>query len=211
MCMRRALLLIFLLVLAATGTTAYAQVPVQKDFGEIREERRELLKQAQERRQEAKEHVRQLRDQRKRQVITRIQQRINAVNKMRTKHFMIVLDRLVTILDKVQSHANRARARGKDVAGVEEAIAAARTAIESARRAVDEQRARSYQIVVNDESTARSDVDATVKNLHDDLQVVREQFIKPARDAVRAAVRQLKARAGVEKGTAETTPASVPQ
>lgn len=196
---------LLLLLLAGTCSTAYAQVPTRARLVDVREEARG-------RREEVKARVKNLRDERKLRVVARIQERINSINKRRTEHFMRVLDRLVRILDKIQSRSDKAKTAGKDVSKVETAIAAAKTAIGDARNAVAEQVAQTYTIVVNDETTARNDIGATVKKLQEDLRSVRDQYIKPAREAVRAALRQLKSIRGVDKeeATPTTTPATAP-
>ncbi len=164
-----------------------------------REAKREEVKaNIQARREEVKAKVSAMRDGRKKQVVERVQSKLSDVNARRTDHFLKVLERLSTILDKIQSRTEKAKSEGKDVSSIETAIASARAAISSAESAANAQKARVYQITVNDDTTARNDVGATVKQLQEDLRAVNEK-VKVARDAVHNVFQQIKTVVGSNK------------
>lgn len=161
--------------------------------------REEVKATIQTKREEVKANIQKMRDTRKKQVVDRVQERLNSVNERRTEHFLNVLDRLLTVLDKIASRTEKAKAEGKDVASIETAVASARTAISSAESAVNTQKARVYQIAVTDDASAKGEVDAAVKQMHADLQATQDT-VAAAREAVHNVYQQIKALVG--QGTA---------
>ena len=147
------------------------------------------------------------RDQKKQAVLERIEEKLNQINERRTNHFLKVLERLREILAKIQSRSDRAEANGKNVASVDTAIAAAEAAIDTAEAAANTQADKVYDVTVNDETAAHSDVGAAMKQLQEDLRAVW-QVVQDARKAVFAALRALVAIAGNDGGTA--TPSATP-
>lgn len=164
-----------------------------------REAKREEVKaNIQAKREEVKAKVAAMRDARKKQVVERVQTKIGDINTRRTEHFLKVLERLSTILDKIQSRTEKAKAEGKNVTAVETAIASARTAISTAQSGVTAQKAKTYQITVNDDTTARNDVGAATKQLQEDLRVVQDT-VAVARSAVQNVFNQIKTLVGSNK------------
>lgn len=139
-----------------------------------------------------------MRDERKKLIVERVQEKLGKVNEKRTDHFLKVLERLSTILDKIQSRTEKAKAEGKNVTAVETAIASARTAISTAQSAVNVQKAKTYQITVNDDTTARNDVGAATKQLQEDLRVVQDA-VAAARNAVQNVFKEIKTLVGSNK------------
>lgn len=143
------------------------------------------------RRAEMKANIKGMRDERKKLVVENVQKKLTDVNARRTGHFTNVLDRLFSILDKIQTRTVKAKGEGKDVSAIESAIAAARAAIATAESAVNAQKGKTYQITVSDENAAKAEVGATVKMLHTDLQAVHDT-IQAARKAVVKVFEQVK-------------------
>ncbi len=172
--------------------------------------RQEFKANVQAKREETKAKIQNLRDTKKQKVIERIQTKLGDVNQRRTDHFLEVLKRFSTILDKIQSRTEKAKAAGKNVTSVETALTSARTAITIAETAVNAQKAKTYQITVNSDTTAKNDVGATTKQLQQDLQTVHET-VKAARDAVQNVYKEIKALVGSETGTKIATGSSATQ
>lgn len=158
-------------------------------------------------REEVKAKVTAMRDVRKKQVVERVQSKISDINTRRTDHFLKVLERLSTILDKIQSRTEKAKAEGKNVTSIESAIASARTAISSAESTVNTQKAKTYQITVTDDTTARNDVGATAKQLESDIRAVQDT-VQVARQAVQNVFQQIKTIVGSGAGTIPSTTAT---
>jgi len=165
----------------------------------IREAKREENKaNIQAKREEIKAKVQSMRDERKKLVVERVQTKLGEVNARRTDHFLKVLERLSTILDKIQSRTEKAKTEGKNVTAVEVAIASARTAISTAQSAVNTQKAKTYEIAVTDDTTAKNDVGATVKQLQEDLRAVQDT-VAAARSAVQNVFKEIKTVVGSNK------------
>lgn len=157
-----------------------------------REAKREEIKtKVKEMREDVKAKVTAMRDAKKKQVVERVQENFGNVNKRRTEHFQIVLDRLSTVLDKIVSRTEKAKAEGKNVTNIETAITTARTAITTAESAINVQKEKIYQVTVTDDTTARNEVGAVVKQLESDLQAV-QRTVQAARDAVQKVFGEIK-------------------
>jgi hypothetical protein len=153
------------------------------------------------------ERVQNITDERKLQVLQRVDDLFNTINERRTTHFQNVLDRLRHILDRIQSRSDVAKGNGKDVSAVETAIGQATTAIDKAEQMVADQKAKTYDITVTDETTARSVVSDMLEQLRNDLHAVYD-VVKDARQAVFDAFRQLAAVVGTPLATPTATSAS---
>jgi len=175
--------------------------------GEVRQE--ELKASIAARREGIQARIQAVRDEKKRAVLERIEEKLNQINKRRTDHFLKVLGRIREILAKITARTDRAEAKGKNVARVRTAIAAAETAIRTAETAVKAQAEKVYEVTVKNETTARNDVGATLKTLQEDLRGVW-RVVQDARKAVVAALRALVAMGGSEGGTATPTPSAFP-
>lgn len=176
-----------------------------------REAKREEVKEnIQAKREETKAKIQNLRDQRKQKTVERIQMKLGDVNNRRTDHFLEILKRFSTILDKIESRTEKAKAVGKNVTSVETALASARAAITTAETAVSAQKAKTYQITVNSDTTAKNDVGVTTKQLQQDLQTVHDT-VKAAGDAVQNVFKEIKAVVGTETGTKTATGSSATQ
>ncbi len=174
---------------------------------EYREEKKELRQEFQEdrkeNREEFKERMKAIRDEKKLAALERIEEKLAAINSRRTEHFLKVLARLREILSKIESRSEKAAENGKDITGVTSAIGAANTAIDTAETAVNTQKEKVYEVTVNDETTARSDAGAAMKQLQEDLRKVFD-VVKTARTAVHDALKALVAVAGGD--TSGSTP-----
>lgn len=166
--------------------------------------RKEVKANVQAKREEIRAKVQNIRDARKQQIVEKIQTKLGDVNQRRTDHFLEVLKRLSTILDKIQSRTEKAKAAGKNVTSVETALASARTAITTAETAVNAQKAKTYQITVNSDTTAKNDVGVTTKQLQQDLQAVHDT-VKAAGDAVQNVFKEIKAIVGTETSSKMAT------
>lgn len=150
------------------------------------EERKEEMKTRMESRKEAiddwhtqlKARLAAWKDKTKAEIAERIQTNLDALNERMTKHFDTQLDTMVSIMVRVSAG---------DVNGDGAAdISLANTAIANAQAANDDQADNTYAVNVSTEATAKADVGAARKKLHDDLKAVWEK-VKAAREAVRKA------------------------
>lgn len=158
-------------------------------------------------REEIKAKVTAMKDERKKKIVERVQEKLGNVNERRTEHFQKVLERLSTILDKITSRTEKAKADGKNVTGIETSILAARSAITTAETAVAAQKEKTYQVTVTDDTTAKNDVGTVTKQLESDLQSVH-QTVQAAKNAVQKVYSEIKAVVGSNKSVTPTSTGS---
>ena len=126
------------------------------------------------------------RDERKRQIVLRLANGLEEVNRRMIERFTENIDHIEDVLERVSSRADKAAAHGVDIAAVRSAIVSAESAIAAARAAITVQAGKTYPVNLTDESTARADVAAAKQALESDLKAVRA-LVQTARDAVHAA------------------------
>lgn len=140
---------------------------------------------------ELKAKLQTFRDQRKAQLVERINTTLSMINQKMTEQMMKHLDRMTTILNKLDDRVNKPTSDIKDPNLAKAAIADARAAIATASAAVQNQATIDYTIHVSTESAVRADAKAARDKLHADLRTVRELVIK-AKQAVGNAIRVAK-------------------
>ena len=160
----------------------------EESVDRMKEARENLQDRIEAKRAELKVRLQRIKDERKKQVVERIDKNLDAINKRMTDHFVNALGKLEDILVRIGERTDRAQDQGIDVASVNTAIIAAQEVIKVARAAVEAQAAKTYTIVVNTETGLKSDVGKVRQALHADLRVVFEA-VKKARDAVHEAAR----------------------
>lgn len=126
------------------------------------------------------------RDQRKAQIAQRVNDNLNKINQNQTDQMLKFLDKVSSILDKLETRVDQNAPDIKDPAAAKAAIADARTKVASAEASVKEQAQNDYTISVTSESTVRKDAQAQRQKLHSDLMAVRTQVIDAKQVAVHA-------------------------
>ncbi|MFH1162073.1 MAG: hypothetical protein V1696_02265 [Candidatus Jorgensenbacteria bacterium] len=180
-------------------------VTQREEFKKAVEAKREEVKQAIEvKRAELKDRVKILKDVRREQLVAKIYDDANALNKRLTDHFLALLDKIDAMLGKVESRADKAATNGREVGAVRSAVANAENAIAAARTAVGAQAGKVYMIAVNTSSSLKQDVQAVRNALHADFVTVRDA-VKGARDAVQEAARVLAQVPRVDEETVATS------
>lgn len=163
---------------------------IKEKRGEVRNtieaKRTEVKATVERKRTELRDRLSAVRDERKRAVVERLYDNLNALNKRMVDSFLSKLEHIEDILDRVQSRADKAEANGLDVSSAETAIAAATQSIERARLVLQEQAGKSYAIEVTDEATLREKVQTVKEQLRADLAAARDA-VKAAMEAVREA------------------------
>lgn len=147
-----------------------------------------------------KEELATLKDQRKANIIERVDTRLNDINKTRTTRMTARLDRMSLILDKISSKEAELKTQGKDTTTLLNDIALATTAISSAKQAVITQSQKDYVINITSDTTLRSDAKSTVLQFQEDIHAVFLQ-VEQAREAdLKAFIEELQ----LEEETSQT-------
>jgi hypothetical protein len=157
----------------------------------LREERNTLKQTIREKRGKLSERLERIKDEKKRQRVSRVDREVDALNARVMRSLTIAIDRLEHIADRIAERMEKVRANSVDVTDLERSLAATGSAIAAARSAVREQSGRTYEILVSDEATLRGDVQRVRRSLHADVSAAREQ-LRAAHDAIQRTVEQLK-------------------
>ncbi|PIR45098.1 MAG: hypothetical protein COV10_01060 [Candidatus Vogelbacteria bacterium CG10_big_fil_rev_8_21_14_0_10_51_16] len=137
-------------------------------------------------RAELKLRLEKIKDERKQEVVLRVEEQITNLNSRLTTNFGNILDKIDAALVRVSTRADARAEAGTDVSTALLAIASAEETITSARAAVLAQAGATYVLTVNTEATLRADVSAAREELRNDLSATKE-VLRAAHTAVRDA------------------------
>ena len=154
--------------------------------------REEVKKTVEARQTELKDKISKLRDGKKRQIATRLDEQMARLNIQWTNHFSNVLNRLLEILGKIELRTTKAETSGKDVTAVKTAIQNAKAAIETARTAVETQAKKTYIATFSSETGLGAAFKVVREQLRKDLFGLRDGAMKNSRKAVQNALQALK-------------------
>jgi len=154
--------------------------------------REEVKKTVEARQTELKDKISKLRDKKKRQIVTRLDEQMARLNIQWTNHFSNVLNRLLEILGKIELRTTKAETSGKDVTAVKTAIQNAKAAIETARTAVETQAKKTYIATFSSETGLGAAFKVVREQLRKDLFGLRDGAMKNSREAVQNALQALK-------------------
>lgn len=132
------------------------------------------------RREAMHEKFQEIKNERKRAIVSNLQEKFGAHQQRWGEHWTNVLSRLSEILAKVV-----------EVGGTTEESETAQASIDTAQAAIDEFLAKEYSIEFEDEETVGENVRQLVQEFKEDSKVVFE-LIKTAKDDVKAAARVAK-------------------
>lgn len=148
------------------------------------------------------------RNKQKAQIVERLNNELNNINKKMILHFQRVLEVMSTILNKLEARVNSSTPDIKDPTLAKEAINDAKLTIASANAAVSAQAAKDYTVSLTTEARAKTDLQTVRKQLHDDLKVVH-QSVADAKKSVARAIRI--AKSGKLEPIEEATPSGQQQ
>jgi len=150
----------------------------------IRIERDGLKDKIMEKREDLKDRLNKIKNQRKREIVERIDKSMDELNESMVNHFTQVLDKIEDVLKRAGEKVDMANERGVDVSSIEPLINEAIKAIGQAREAVSFQAGKTYTIEIVDEEGLKNKVGEARQSLRNDLKVVQDT-IKNAHEAVR--------------------------
>jgi len=178
----------------AKKTELNAQLKATQEAAKNRLEvaREEVKKTVEARQTELKDKISKLRDKKKRQIVTRLDEQMARLNIQWTNHFSNVLNRLLEILGKIELRTTKAETSGKDVTAVKTAIQNAKAAIETARTAVETQAKKTYIATFSSETGLGAAFKVVREQLRKDLFGLRDGAMKNSREAVQNALQALK-------------------
>lgn len=115
--------------------------------------------------------------------VEKISTNLNTINSRRTTQMQEVLQKIASVLERIKTKTQEAAGAGKDVAAVNTAISNLEKEWAEADAAVKAQADKDYSIVVNTESTVKTDASLARDSLRTDLQAAHTQVVE-ARQAL---------------------------
>lgn len=150
------------------------------------------------RREEFRQKVATIKDEKKQALLTKIDAKLAAINAQKTNQMSQSLQKLTTILSTVSTKRDTLKAAGKDTKTLDLAITTATTSLTTAQATVTAQAGKEYILTIQSETTLKTTVGSTVKQLELDLMTTNKTVIA-ARQAVRKAAEELAKLKGEEK------------
>lgn len=174
------------LLLIASQTQVYSKEGREASREALQEKRMQTRELMVEKRQAFREKLATIRDERKKNLVERLDQKFVKLNKLRTDRFMAHLTKLESIMERILNRINEAKSEGKDVSAAESLYQSALDSIAAAKTAVEAQAAKEYIVTITSESNLRGVVSTTMQQFQSDLKTVR-QLVQNAKEAVRQA------------------------
>ncbi len=135
---------------------------------------------------EFEEKLQNLKDEKKAQIVARVDANIDSLNKKHTERLGETLEKMNNILGRLEGKVASASALGKDTASASAAISIAKAKISAAQTAVSEQSAKDYTPAITDDATLGSVISQVITTFRKDIQAVHALVIE-AKKAVRSA------------------------
>lgn len=157
----------------------------------ILEQRRELEASTSAQRQLFKAQLATIKDATKKELVTKIDAKFSTVNTEKTTKMSEALQKLSSALSKISDKATTLKTAGKDTTTLDAAITTANSSLEAAESAVTIQAGKEYVATIGTESTLKTNVGTTMKQLQLDLQTTNKTVIT-AKQAVMTALMELK-------------------
>lgn len=134
-------------------------------------------------------------DKNKAKRVENINTNLNTINERRSVQMQTALERISQVLNKLKTRTEEAKDNGKDVTAINKAISDAQAAWNEADSAVKAQTEKDYSIVVNTESTVKTDASLARDSLRTDLKTVHTQLVETRQalaNAIKTALSSIK-------------------
>jgi len=182
-----------------SNSTTTKTLPLIQDKREMIIKNREVSKtMMKDKREDLKEKLRTIKDEKKKLLVERIDEKISTMNKNHTARFSKVLEKLEMILNRITERALDLKSKGTDTLKVDSAVISAKTAIGAAKDKVAMQAAKTYGIEVINETRLRANFGSIVSMFRKDLKDVHKTVVD-AKQAVQAAEMELAKARGEQK------------
>jgi predicted homoserine dehydrogenase-like protein len=165
----------------ASGATAISTSAVNNRLRQYEQQQTQL-------RSRFEERLNLIGDERKTELVKKIQSRMCVINQDRIEVMQKNLDKMSGILDKVEDRADKLKTEGKDISKITAAVTAARTKIEQARTAALNQAKLECVIDISgSEKNLGAEVRQGISDLQKQLSAVNEK-VRLAKRAVSEAI-----------------------
>lgn len=162
------------------GSQVKENLPMRKENVDTRKEIRS------EKRQQFQDKITTIKDEKKQVLVERLDGKFTALNLRQTTRMKERLDRLASVVSRLQDRIAQLKANGQDTTSAETAIAEAQKAIETSTIAVDTQASKEYIPQITTESALRQTVGITSQQLKTDLTATHKTVITAHQAVVKA-------------------------
>lgn len=191
---------------SVTGVIKRALIKNQEAFkDQIEKEREDAQATREKEREELKTKLAEISDEKKAELVATIATKINDLNASRMAQYEKILTNLSSILERIQTKAEAAKAAGTDTTALDNAISSAAAIIETSQDAVTAQAGKVYTIDFTSESNLGTAVQKTFSEFRTDIKSVHVK-VKAAHDSLITAARGV----GKSKKESEIEPSEKP-
>ncbi|RJQ26029.1 hypothetical protein C4577_04340 [Candidatus Parcubacteria bacterium] len=174
---------------------------------EVMQKRQEAVEQVTQKRENFQVRVQEIQDQRKRELVERLDEKVSNMNQKRTDKMAVILDKLQSILDRINQRTDEVKSNGTDVSSVAEEITNAQMMIDEAKNVIADQVGKEYvfNLVSTDEEGVRNNVGTTITQFKADMTEAHKGVVA-ARQAVLKAAQELRKTVSEAKASGNGTP-----
>jgi hypothetical protein len=155
----------------------------RQELKDAKETMRETMVQA---RSDFKQKLSQIKDQRKQAIMTKLDNRINTINKNRTDKMTERIERLDSILGKISTDEATLKLQGTNTTLLHNDVTAAQTAIDAARQVVSDQAAKDYIMDVTTDDALKNAASTTIQEYITDMKAVYTKVVAAQSAVVKA-------------------------
>ncbi len=189
------LIVLFSALLVLSVVPAYAKENPSSEKQALKMERKELLaeKKASDSalRADLKTNLLKIRDEKKKEIVEKLGEKVIKINSTRVDHFENILDKLKEILARIDSKSSDLKSSGKDTTELDAAIAKASADLDLASSIVSSQSAKTYTINISTSSALRRDTGKLISGMQSDLRTTMS-IVNTAKKSVHTALMVLK-------------------
>jgi hypothetical protein len=128
--------------------------------------------------------ISELKDEGKQKIAKNLTSQINRANNLRTGRYLSLLDRLASIVDKIETRSKTAEAQGKDISNITSEIAAIRVKLHDAVDKVTTQQNKTYTVNTSSDKPLATDFRTLHKQMKSDLTGLQDEIKGIRQDVV---------------------------
>lgn len=168
-----------------TASSSSEMVSRREEFRQRFESRKEEVKKKfEDEKVRLGEKLKKIKDERKKEMVKKINEQFQELNTRKLEHFSSVLDQMEEVLVKIKARAARATIGSADMSVLNTKIAAFETAVTTARVAIVAQSAKVYSIEITTEGNLRNNTGVTRQALQGNLKTVFD-LVKTAHESLK--------------------------
>ncbi|MDP1706334.1 MAG: hypothetical protein Q8L36_00760 [bacterium] len=155
---------------------AEAQARIESIKQEFEAKREEAKTSFETKREALKEKLSIIKDEKKQEVVSRLNENINELNKKKTEEFSKVVAKLEGIWASIQKRASQVAQNGVEVGFISDTQIQINSLFSAAKDSLNQQAGKSYELNITTENNLKTDIGQVRQTLESDLKAVREKM-----------------------------------